>query len=116
MPGLEGAKARPHHEKDAEDEQYLLTVDDWRQLPHDVRIESVTLGDDEPYTNGLVQVAIQPDGTMPTHLVRLWAPEADPNRSHATGWACVHVAGLLGQARVLNRYVEPEFRREDNFE
>jgi prepilin-type N-terminal cleavage/methylation domain-containing protein len=106
----------PTREKDAEDEEFLLTVREWRKLPPSVRIDSVVLGEEEPFTRGHVQVAIQPDGSMPSHLIRFWSPEMDPGKSRAAGWACVQVAGLLGQARILNRFVEPEFLTENLFE
>jgi len=66
-------------------------------------------------TRGRVDIAIQPDGTLPSHLARFWSPDMDPDRRLVTGWACVQVAGLLGQARVLNRYIEPEILRDDAF-
>ena len=106
----------PGHEKDADDDEYMLSVRDWRLLPNGVRVESVVLGETDPYTNGLVQVAIQPDGSMPSHLIRLTCQQPGNEREHDWGWACVQVAGLLGQARVLNRWVEPEFLREDTFQ
>ncbi len=106
----------PGHEKDAEDDEFMLTVRTWRPLPAGVRIESLLLGEEEPSTRGIVRIALQPDGSMPSHLIRLWAPELDPERGRSSGWACVQVAGLLGTARVINRYVEPEFLREDTFQ
>ena len=106
----------PGKEGDAEDEEFLLTVREWKRVPRSVRIEAVILGDDEPFTDGHVQVAIEPDGTMPSHLIRFWSPEMDPLKGMASGWASVQVAGLLGQARLLNRFVEPEFLREGTFE
>jgi prepilin-type N-terminal cleavage/methylation domain-containing protein len=107
---------QPGREKDADADEMLLTVRDWRSLQEGVTIESVVLGDTEPWTHGVVRVAVQPDGSMPSHLIRLWSPELDPDRNRATGWACVQVAGLLGQARVLNRYVEPEFLTDGTFQ
>jgi len=106
----------PGRERDAEDDEFMLTVREWNRLPDRVRIESITVGETEPWTDRLVRIAIQPDGTMPSHLIRLWAPELDPDRRRGGGWACIQVAGLLGQARVLNRYVEAEFLREDTFQ
>lgn len=97
------------------DEDPALTVLDWKVVPKEVRIESLALGEAAPLTRGRVNIAIQPDGTMPSHLIRLWAPELDPDQRRQSGWACVQVAGLLGQARVLNRYIEPEYLREDSF-
>ena len=105
----------PGHEKEAEDDEFLLTVREWKSLPRGIRIESIILGETDPFTDGDVQVAIQPDGTMPSHLIRLHSPELDQGYDKRTGWACVQVAGLLGQARVLNRFVEPEFLRDDSF-
>ncbi len=106
----------PGKEKQAEEEEFLLTVREWRELPSEVRFDTVILGEEEPFTDGTVSVAIQPDGTMPSFLIRMWAPAMDENHTKASGWACVQVAGLLGQARVLNRFIEPEFLREDTFE
>jgi hypothetical protein len=106
----------PGHEKEADEDEYLLTVREWKALPRGVRIESLILGETEPCTDGDVQVVIQPDGKMPSHLIRLWATPMDPEKGKASGWACIEVNGLLGQAHVLNRYVEPEFLREDTFQ
>jgi len=105
-----GKDPPPPEQQDVE-----LVVRDWKLVPKEVRIESVAIGEATPLVRGRVEVAIQPDGTMPSHLIRLWAPEIDPGRRRQNGWACVQVAGLLGQARVLNRYVEPDFLREDTF-
>jgi prepilin-type N-terminal cleavage/methylation domain-containing protein len=106
----------PGQERRTQDEDDpSLVVLDWQPVPPDVRIESVSIGEEVPLTHGRVGIPIQADGTAPSHLVRFWAPEIDPNLARETGWACVQVAGLLGQARVLNRYVEPEIAREDAF-
>ncbi len=107
---------QPGREKEAEDDEFLLTVKEWKELPRGVRIDAVMIGEKEPLTDGVISIPIRPDGTLPTFLVRLVAPELDPNNAKASGWACVQVAGLLGQPRVLNRYVEPEFLREDAFQ
>ncbi len=107
----------PGHEKDRlqpEDDPALHVVE-WKQVPKEVRIESVTIGDSVSQTRGRIDIPIQPDGTLPSHLARFWSPEMDPERRLVTGWACVQVAGLLGQSRVLNRYVEPEILRDDAF-
>lgn len=106
----------PGREDEVDEEQFLLTVKDWQELPRDVRIDAVMIGEQEPFTSDLVSIPIRPDGTMPSFLVRLWAPELDPNLQRQAGWAAVQVAGLLGQARVQNRFVEPEFLREDAFQ
>src|SRR5688572_19394796 len=66
----------PGHENDAEDDEFMLTVRGWRDLPKGVRIEAIVLGETDPFTKGGVQVAIQPDGTMPSHLIRFYLPEA----------------------------------------
>lgn len=102
-------------DRQAQDEEWLDLVRDWKMVPKEVRIESISIGEASPLTRGRVDVAIQADGTMPSHLIRLWSPELDPDLRRQTGWACVQVAGLLGQARVLNRYVEPEYLREETF-
>ena len=107
----------PGHENDRsrqEDDPALHLVE-WKAVPKEVRIESMTVGDSNPQSRGRVDIAIQPDGTLPSHLARFWSPDMDPNRQLVSGWACVQVAGLLGQARVLNRYVEPEILRDDAF-
>lgn len=109
-------EALPGREDEVEEDQYLLTVKDWQELPREVRIDAVMIGEQEPYSGELVSVPIRPDGTMPSFLVRLWAPELDPNLQRQAGWSAVQVAGLLGQPRVLNRFVEPEFLREDAFQ
>lgn len=106
---------RPDEARDAEELEFVLTVREWAPLPRDVRIDSVIVGDTEPWTEGIVSIPIQPDGTMPSHLIRLWSPAVDPGKDRHAGWACIQVAGLLGQARVLNRFVEPEFLTEDAF-
>jgi prepilin-type N-terminal cleavage/methylation domain-containing protein len=106
----------PGREKEAEEEEFLLTVRDWRPLPAGVCIDSIVLGDTDPIERGPVRVAIRPDGSMPSHLIRLTCLEPGARRDTSWGWACVQVSGLLGQARVLNRFVEPEFLREDTFE
>ena len=103
------------HERRTEDDDPALHLVEWRTVPKEVRIESVTVGESTPATRGRVDIAIQPDGTLPSHLARFWSPDMDPERRRVTGWACVQVAGLLGQARVLNRYVEPEILRDDAF-
>jgi len=105
----------PGREDQADDDEAILTVRDWREVPREVRIESVAIGEQQPYTDDIVSVPIRPDGTMPSFLVRLVAPELDPANARQDGWACIQVAGLLGQPRVLNRFVEPEFLREDAF-
>lgn len=105
----------PGREEEADDDVAILTVRDWQEVPSGIRIESVAIGEQEPWTDGLVSVPIRPDGTMPSFLVRLYAPELDPSFAKQDGWACIQVAGLLGQPRVLNRFVEPEFLREDAF-
>jgi prepilin-type N-terminal cleavage/methylation domain-containing protein len=105
----------PGEEKTAEDDEWLLKVRDWKLVPKEVRIESISIGEASAQTRGRVDVAIQADGTMPSHLIRLWSPELDPNMQKQAGWACVQMAGLLGQARVLNRCVEPEYLREETF-
>lgn len=106
----------PGREDEADDDEFLLTVKEWKELPAGVRVDAVMIGEQEPWTDGVVSIPIRPDGTMPTFLVRLVAPELDPNNTKQAGWACVQVAGLLGQPRVLNRFVEPEFLREDAFQ
>jgi prepilin-type N-terminal cleavage/methylation domain-containing protein len=103
------------HERRTEDDDPALHLVEWRTVPKEVRIESVTVGESTPATRGRVDIAIQPDGTLPSHLARFWSPDMDPERRRVTGWACVQVAGLLGQARVLNRYIEPEILRDDAF-
>lgn len=105
----------PGREEEIDDDEPDLTVRDWQDVPSGVRIESVAIGEQEPWTDGVVSVPIRPDGTMPSFLVRLYAPELDPSFAKQDGWACIQVAGLLGQPRVLNRFVEPEFLREDAF-
>jgi prepilin-type N-terminal cleavage/methylation domain-containing protein len=107
----------PGHENDRtrDEDDPALHLIEWRQVPKEVRIESITVGDSNPATRGRVDIPIQPDGTLPSHLARFWAPDMDPNRQRVTGWACVQVAGLLGQTRVLNRYVEPEILGDDAF-
>jgi prepilin-type N-terminal cleavage/methylation domain-containing protein len=99
----------------ARDNEWLDLVRDWKMVPKEVRIESISIGEASPMTRGRVDVAIQADGTMPSHLIRLWSPELDPEQRRQSGWACVQVAGLLGQARVLNRFIEPEYLREETF-
>lgn len=108
-------EALPGRENETEDDEFLLTVNEWSAVPKSVRIESIAIGEQEPFTDEIVSVPIRPDGTMPSFLVRLVAPELDPTNAKQDGWACVQVAGLLGQPRVLNRFVEPEFLREDAF-
>jgi prepilin-type N-terminal cleavage/methylation domain-containing protein len=103
------------HDRQQQDDDPTLHLVEWKTVPHEVRIESLTVGESVPQTRGRVQIAIQPDGTLPSHLARFWAPDMDPGRRLVTGWACVQVAGLLGQARVLNRYIEPEILRDDAF-
>jgi len=103
------------HERRTEEDDPALHLVAWRTVPKEVRIESVTVGESSPATRGRVDIAIQPDGTLPSHLARFWSPDMDPDRRLVTGWACVQVAGLLGQARVLNRYIEPEILRDDAF-
>jgi len=105
----------PGQEKSEQADEWLLTVRDWKLVPKEVRIESISVGETSPQTRGRIDIPIQADGTLPSHLIRLWAPELDPDLRRQTGWACVQVAGLLGQARVLNRYVEPEYLREETF-
>jgi prepilin-type N-terminal cleavage/methylation domain-containing protein len=105
----------PGREEQADEDAAVLTVREWREVSRDVRIESVAIGEQEPITGEIVSVPIRPDGTMPSFLVRLVAPELDPMNAKQDGWACIQVAGLLGQPRVLNRFVEPEFLREDAF-
>ncbi|MBM4014574.1 MAG: prepilin-type N-terminal cleavage/methylation domain-containing protein [Planctomycetes bacterium] len=109
-------EALPGREDEVDEDQFLLTVSDWQALPDSVRFDAVVIGEQEPYTSGLVSLPIRPDGTMPSFLVRLWAPELDPELQRLAGWSAVQVAGLLGEARVFNRYVEPEFLREDSFQ
>lgn len=106
----------PGREKEAEDDEFMLTVHDWQEIPQDVRIDGVLIGEQEPYASGVVSVPLRPDGTMPSFLVRLVAPELDPNNAKLAGWASIRVAGLLGQPQVLNRFVEPEFLGEDAFQ
>jgi prepilin-type N-terminal cleavage/methylation domain-containing protein len=106
----------PGRENDIDEDQFLLTVADWQALPRSVRVDAVVIGEQEPYTAGYVSLPIRPDGTMPSFLVRLWAPELDPELQRRAGWAAVQVAGLLGEPRVFNRFVEPEFLREDAFQ
>jgi prepilin-type N-terminal cleavage/methylation domain-containing protein len=108
-------EAAPGDEKHAQDDEWLLVVRDWKLVPKEVRIESISIGEAAAQTRGRVDVPIQADGTMPSHLIRLWCPELDPDMRRQSGWACVQVAGLLGQARVLNRCVEPEYLREETF-
>src|SRR5262245_55031766 len=109
-----GAPA-PGDDKHAQDDERLRIVRDWKLVPKEVRIESISIGEASAQTRGRIDVAIQADGTMPSHLIRLWCPEIDPYARRQTGWACVQVAGLLGQARVLNRYVEPEHPAAETF-
>ncbi len=109
-------EALPGREDEVDEDQFLLTVADWQVLPNSVRVDAVAIGEQEPYTSGLVSLPIRPDGTMPSFLVRLWAPELDSELQRQAGWSAVQVAGLLGEARVLNRFVEPEFLREDAFQ
>lgn len=105
----------PGEEKTADDDEWLLKIRDWKLVPKEVRIETVSIGEASAQSRGRIDVPIQADGAMPSHLIRLWSPELDPDLRRQTGWACVQVAGLLGQARVLNRYVEPEYLREESF-
>ena len=105
----------PGREEQFDDDEAILTVHEWREVSSEVRIESVAIGEQEPWTGEIVSIPIRPDGTMPSFLVRLVAPELDPANAKQDGWACIQVAGLLGQPRVLNRFVEPEFLREDAF-
>ena len=105
----------PGREDSFEDDEFLLTLQEWKALPRSIRIESVATGDNDPWTSGDFALTIQPDGTMQSSLIRLYAPELAPDRGSAAGWACIQITGLLGQARVLNRYVETEFPTDEDF-
>jgi prepilin-type N-terminal cleavage/methylation domain-containing protein len=105
----------PGQEKDADQDEYLLTLRDWKYVQKTVRVDSIVIGENDPVTSGNFRLVVQPDGTMQGGVIRLWSPEMDENKDKKAGWATVQITGLLGQARVIGHYVEPELLREEAF-
>lgn len=106
----------PGHEGDADKDEFWLTLRDWTTFPPSIRVDSVVVGETDPLTTGVVRLVIQSDGTMQSGLIRIWSPEIDDRKERKFGWATVEVSGLLGEARVLNQYKEPDFLRADGFQ
>ncbi len=46
----------PGREDEAEDDEFLLTVKEWKELPPGVRVEAVMIGEQEPWTDGVVSI------------------------------------------------------------
>lgn len=99
---------QPGREDKKEEEEFLLVVQNWQDIPEDVRIDAIVLSEDEEVRDGYYSFFVYPDGSLNTHGVLLYSSELDV-------YGTVRVHGTFGEARFdLGEFV-PEVVTEDSF-
>jgi general secretion pathway protein H len=83
------------------------SVFDWMDLPDEIEIQDVRIGDGDALDQGIVTVTFEPRGIATGHTVHL--RKADTDRSYS-----VMVSPLMGYVDATEGYYEPEVLDEDD--